>query len=77
MTFQCYAHADNTREYIMTSDAKRINSNDFMLVFLCLCLVYTLVGRFRWIWLSKAKGDKEQLADDILTVYSVWGFSPI
>ncbi|KAF9105614.1 hypothetical protein BGX27_009547 [Mortierella sp. AM989] len=42
MTFRCYAHADNTREYIMTSDAKRINSYDFMLAPLCLSLVYTL-----------------------------------
>ncbi|KAF9356317.1 hypothetical protein BGX26_005422 [Mortierella sp. AD094] len=42
MTFRCYAHADNTREYIMTSDAKRINSYDFMLAPLCLGLVYTL-----------------------------------
>ncbi|ORZ26647.1 GPI-GlcNAc transferase complex, PIG-H component-domain-containing protein [Lobosporangium transversale] len=42
MTFRCYAHADNTREYIMTSDAKRINSYDFMLIFICLGLVYAL-----------------------------------
>ncbi|KAG0366637.1 GPI-GlcNAc transferase complex, PIG-H component-domain-containing protein [Gamsiella multidivaricata] len=42
MTFRCYAHADNTREYIMTSDAKRISSYDFMLVFLCLGIVNTL-----------------------------------
>ncbi|KAG0043224.1 hypothetical protein BGZ83_011701 [Gryganskiella cystojenkinii] len=46
MTFQCYAHADNTREYIMTSDAKRINSNDFMLLALCLSLVYSLGPTF-------------------------------
>lgn len=43
MTFRCYAHADNTREYIITSDAKRINSYDFVVAFLCPGLVYTLV----------------------------------
>lgn len=43
MSFQCYAHADNTREYIMTSDAQRINSYDFLLVLFSLCLVYILV----------------------------------
>ncbi|KAG0326010.1 hypothetical protein BG000_001556 [Podila horticola] len=42
MTFQCYAHADNTREYIMTSDAPRINSYDFMAVILCAGFVYFL-----------------------------------
>ncbi|KAG0028650.1 hypothetical protein BGZ81_004548 [Podila clonocystis] len=42
MTFQCYAHADNTREYIMTSDAPRINSYDFMSVILCAGFVYFL-----------------------------------
>ncbi|KAG0305468.1 hypothetical protein BGZ98_004089 [Dissophora globulifera] len=46
MTFRCYAHADNTREYIMTSDAKRINSYDSMLVFLCLGLAYFLGSTF-------------------------------
>lgn len=43
MTFRCYAHADNTREYIITSDAKRINSYDFIVAFLCPGLVYALV----------------------------------
>lgn len=43
MSFQCYAHADNTREYIMTSDAQRINYYDFLLVLFSLCLVYILV----------------------------------
>ncbi|KAI9235038.1 MAG: GPI-GlcNAc transferase complex, PIG-H component-domain-containing protein [Podila humilis] len=42
MTFQCYSHADNTREYIMTSDAPRINSYDFMAVILCAGFVYFL-----------------------------------
>ncbi|KAG0266156.1 hypothetical protein BG011_003143, partial [Mortierella polycephala] len=46
MTFQCYAHADNTREYIMTSDVPRINSNDFVVVFTCAALVYTLGTTF-------------------------------
>lgn len=59
MTFQCYAHADNTREYIMTSDAQRINSNDFALVALCLGLVYLLVRRkclYRGICYSETAG---------------------
>ncbi|KAK3828065.1 MAG: GPI-GlcNAc transferase complex, PIG-H component-domain-containing protein [Benniella sp.] len=42
MTFRCYAHADNTREYIITSDAKRINSYDLIVAFLCPGLVYAL-----------------------------------
>ncbi|KAG0218242.1 hypothetical protein BGX33_008083 [Mortierella sp. NVP41] len=42
MTFQCHAHADNTREYIMTSDAQRVNSYDFLLVLFSLGLVYIL-----------------------------------
>ncbi|KAF9956617.1 hypothetical protein BGZ72_002628 [Mortierella alpina] len=46
MTFQCNAHADNTREYIMTSDAPRINSYDFMVVIACAGCVYFLGTTF-------------------------------
>lgn len=48
MSFQCYVHADNTREYIMTSDAQRVNSYDAFLVLFSLSLVYILVRLLLW-----------------------------
>ncbi|KAG0208615.1 hypothetical protein BGX31_002286 [Mortierella sp. GBA43] len=42
MPFQRHVHADSTREYIMTSDAKRVNSYDYMVALICPTLLYSL-----------------------------------